>query len=87
MRRAHISEAEILYASTVPPALREKDPAHALKEGAEVRVTADQGGDGEWRAIRVEILKVRRRRPRPKVQPTRKTAALQPQSDGLQPVS
>lgn len=72
LRRAEVSQATIIYASSVPQNLREQVPARSLKEGAEVRVTASQDGKGEWRASRVEILKVRasQHRPRPRVQPT-----------------
>lgn len=71
LRRAEISHAQVLYASSVPARLRAKDPERGLKEGAEVRVTASQDGDGEWRASRVEILKVQREheRKRPRVRP------------------
>ena len=58
LRRAEVSHAEILYASSVPVRLRQSVPARSLREGAEVRVTASQDGNGEWRASRVEILKV-----------------------------
>jgi hypothetical protein len=71
LRRAEVSHAEVLYASSVPVRLRAKDPSRGLKEGAEVRVTASQDGKGEWRASRVEILKVREshHRKRPQVRP------------------
>ena len=71
LRRAEISHAQVRYAESVPVRLRAKDPELGLKEGAEVRVTASQDGDGEWRASRVEILKVQRerRRNRPRVRP------------------
>ena len=71
LRRAEVSHARILYASSVPLSLREQVPARGLKEGAEVRVTASQDGNGEWRASRVEILKVRQvhRPKRPQVRP------------------
>lgn len=71
LRRAEVSHARILYASSVPLSLREQEPAHGLKEGAEVRVTASQDGNGEWRASRVEILKVREqhRRKGPQLRP------------------
>lgn len=71
LRRAEISHAHVLYANTVPLRLRAKDPEQSLKEGAEVRVTASQDGDGEWRASQVEILKVEseHHRKRPRVRP------------------
>ena len=78
LRRAEVSHAHVLYADSVPLRLRAKDPEQSLKEGAEVRVTASQDGDGEWRASRVEILKVREfhHRKRPQVRP----AAERPRS-------
>ena len=77
LRRAEVSHARVLYASSVPQSQREPVPAHGLKEGAEVRVTASQDGNGEWRASQVEILKVRqsRRRKRPQLRPAKDRAA------------
>ena len=74
LRRAEVSHARVLYAGSVPLRLRAKDPAKGLKEGAEVRVTASQDGDGEWRASRVEILKAGAmlRRNRPQARPAAK---------------
>ena len=71
LRRAEVSHARVLYAGSVPERLREQIPARSLKEGVEVRVTASQDGNGEWRASRVEILKVRQKhhRQRPQVRP------------------
>ena len=72
LRRAEVSHATVIYASTVPQSLRNQVPARSLREGAEVRVTASQDGKGEWRASRVEILRVKapHHRQRPHVQPT-----------------
>ena len=58
LRRVEISRARVLYAPSVPAADRAKNPAQDLIPGAEVRVTAVQDGNGEWRASRVEILKI-----------------------------
>ncbi|MGE5205318.1 MAG: hypothetical protein ACM3PW_06865 [Chlamydiota bacterium] len=71
LRRAKVTHARILYAASVPLSLREQVPARGLKEGAEVRVTASQDGNGEWRASRVEILRVRQQhqRKRPQLRP------------------
>lgn len=52
-----ISHARITYDEDVPAANRSGKSADALTTGAEVRVTAEQGSDGEWRASKVEILK------------------------------
>jgi hypothetical protein len=56
-RRVDISHAQISYDDDVPAADRVPKREEALTAGAEVRVTAEQGSDGEWRASSVEILK------------------------------
>lgn len=61
IRRARISSAHVAYDRRVPPSLRRARPRDALVEGAEVRVTAEQGRDGEWQASRVDILTTARR--------------------------
>lgn len=58
VRRVALAHAEIIYAEDVSAGEREKDPARSLIPGAEVRVTAEQDGSGEWRAQRIEILKI-----------------------------
>ena len=62
LRRVEISRARVIYADTVPLAERDADASADLSTGAEVRVTAEQDGAGEWRATRIEILRVPRRR-------------------------
>ena len=57
-RRVEISHAQVSYDEEVPAAERRPKPEEALVVGTEVRVTAEQGSDGEWRASEVEILKV-----------------------------
>ncbi len=64
LRKVEVSRAQVVYAASVPAADRAGDPAQDLIPGAEVRVTAEQDGDGEWRASRVEILKISRRQNR-----------------------
>ena len=56
-RRVEISRADVSYDEDVPQANRAKNPSEALVPGAEVRVTAEQGSDGEWTASTIEILK------------------------------
>jgi len=56
-RRVDISHAQIAYDEDVPAATRLTKPEDSLAPGAEVRVTAEQDSDGEWKAARVEILK------------------------------
>ena len=56
-RRVEISRARVTYDEDIPAADRHGNPADALVPGAEVRVSAEQGSDGEWKASRIEILK------------------------------
>jgi hypothetical protein len=56
-RKVEISRARVTYDDAVPAAQRRGEPADALAPGAEVRVSAEQGADGEWKASRIEILK------------------------------
>ncbi|MCI0351677.1 MAG: hypothetical protein L0Z53_19830 [Acidobacteriales bacterium] len=58
LRRVALAGAVVVYSDQIPSQQREKDPANALSAGAEVRVTAEQDEGGEWRALRIEILKV-----------------------------
>jgi hypothetical protein len=56
VRRVEISHAQVEYDEDVPATKRLRNPQDAVKVGAEVRITAEQGSDGEWRASQVEIL-------------------------------
>jgi hypothetical protein len=56
VRRVEVSHARVEYDEDVPAARRSSNPQEDLKAGAEVRITAEQGSDGEWRASRIEIL-------------------------------
>ncbi len=56
-RRVDISHASVSYDASVPAASRGRSPENALTAGVEVRVIAEEGTNGEWRARRVEILK------------------------------
>jgi hypothetical protein len=56
-RRVEIAHARVAYDEAVPAAERRSKPEDALVIGTEVRVTAEQGSDGEWKASDVEILK------------------------------
>lgn len=60
LRKVGVSRARVVYAASVPAAERAADPALDLVQGAEVRVTAEQDGAGEWRASRVEIVRIQR---------------------------
>ena len=56
-RRVDILHARVIYDEDVPAAQRRPKPEEELTPGTEVRVEAEQGSDGEWRATQVEILK------------------------------
>jgi hypothetical protein len=56
VRRVDISHALVEYDEDVPMASRSRNPQDALKPGVDVRITAEQGSDGEWRASRIEIM-------------------------------
>lgn len=58
LRKVGISGAEVLYGKAVPRSQRMKDPRKSLTHGVEVEVTAEQDGEGEWRATRIEILRL-----------------------------
>ena len=61
LRRVALASAAVVYSDQVPSHQREKQPANSLFPGTEVRVTAEQDGNGEWRALRIEILKIAER--------------------------
>ena len=58
LRKVEISRARVVYAESVPSRERARDPKQDLAQGAEVRITAEQDSDGEWRASQVEILQI-----------------------------
>lgn len=57
IRRVDISHAAVGYDEAVPADRRKASARELLVVGAEVRVTAEEDNDGEWRASRVEIIK------------------------------
>jgi len=58
LRRVEDSHAAIVFGEAVPASQRHKCDLDCLTAGQEVKVTAEQDGSGEWRAKRVEILKL-----------------------------
>jgi hypothetical protein len=59
LRRVEVAHAEIVYGEEVPASSqRHNCNSDCLIKGQEVRITAHQDASGEWRAKRVEILKV-----------------------------
>lgn len=66
VRRVEISQAQIKFNDSVPAGERRSGMRVAdIKEGAEVRITAEQDGAGEWRASEIEILKITIELPEP----------------------
>jgi hypothetical protein len=68
VRRVGISRAQVVYGEAVPAAERQKTPS--IASGTEVRVTAQQDKDGEWRATRIEILNLHAQ---PPVEPSQRS--------------
>ena len=58
LRKVEISRAHVTYATSVPSSERVEEPSVALVHGTEVRVTAEQDSSGEWRAAKIEILRL-----------------------------
>ncbi|MGC2698344.1 MAG: hypothetical protein WA738_21360 [Candidatus Angelobacter sp.] len=58
LRRVEVSHAAIVFGDEVPAHQRHKCNSDCLGAGQEVRVTARQDAAGEWRANRVEILRL-----------------------------
>jgi hypothetical protein len=58
LRRVEVSNAVVIFGDEVPVSQRRKCNAECLSAGLEIRVTARQDSQGEWRAKRVEILKL-----------------------------
>lgn len=58
MRRVNIQKCRVRFGADVPPSQRVANAFESLKDSAEVRVTAEQGNDGEWVASDIVILKL-----------------------------
>jgi len=58
LRRVEVAHAEIVYGEEIPASERHNCNVDCLRAGQEVRITAHQDSSGEWRAKRVEILKM-----------------------------
>lgn len=61
VRRVRITGAKVYYADSIPAAQRIKTPLECLQEHPEVKVTAEQARNGEWKAQEIEIVKLSRR--------------------------
>lgn len=58
LRRVEVAHAQVAFGDNVPVSQRRKCDFHCLEVGQEVRIVAEQDGQGEWRAKRVEILRL-----------------------------
>ena len=58
LRRVEVSHASIVFSKSLPDSQRHKCGVECLTPGQEVRVTAEQDRSGEWRAKRIEIIRV-----------------------------
>lgn len=58
LRRVEVSHAEIVFSSETHVSQKHKCNSECISPGQEIRVTAEQDHSGEWRAKRVEILKL-----------------------------
>jgi len=63
LRKVGVNGARVVYDDAVPRGERQRQPQMSMRLGAEIRVTADQDGDGEWRASKIEILKLKAAEP------------------------
>ena len=58
LRRVEVAHAVIVFGKNVPVSQRHKCDFHCLEVGQEVRIVAEKDGQGEWRAKRIEILRL-----------------------------
>jgi hypothetical protein len=58
LRRVEVAHAEIVLKANSSADRSRRCTLDCLSAGQEIRVTAEQDGSGEWRAKRVEILKL-----------------------------
>ncbi|MBV8206298.1 MAG: hypothetical protein JO041_05860 [Acidobacteria bacterium] len=56
LRKVEVGQARVVYSEYIPPEKRQKRATDSLKAGAEIRVLAEENGDGLWRARQIEIL-------------------------------
>lgn len=61
IRRVRVTGAKVYYADTIPVSQRITSALQCLQEHPEVRVTAEQAGNGEWKAQEIAIVRLSRR--------------------------
>jgi hypothetical protein len=62
LRRVEVAHAVIVFGNEIPASQKHECDMRCLEVGQEVRVLAEQDSKGEWRAKRVEILRLITRR-------------------------
>jgi hypothetical protein len=60
VRRVRVTGAKVYYADSVPVSQRIKRAVECLQEHPEVKVTAEQAGNGEWKAQEIAIIRLSR---------------------------
>ena len=58
LRRVEVAHADVVFGQQVPASEQHPCRMDCIEVGQEVRVTAEQDTSGEWRAKRVEILRL-----------------------------
>lgn len=71
LRKVGVEHAQVVYDPAIPRSSRERSAELSMKAGAEVRVTADQDKEHEWRASKVEILRLKSAEP--VIEPSRRS--------------
>ena len=61
IRRVRVTGAKVYYADSVPVSQRITSALECLHQHPEVKVTAEQAGNGEWKAQEIVIVKLSRR--------------------------
>jgi len=62
LRRVEVAHAVIVFTPGILPTQQSKCRMECLAAGQEVRITAEQDSNGEWRAKKVEILRLTAKR-------------------------
>lgn len=58
LRRVEVAHAIVVFGQQVPASQQHNCRMECIQPGQEIRVTAEQDSNGEWRAKRVEILQL-----------------------------
>ena len=58
VRRVDINDAKVSFGAEMKKRDKAMKPEDAIREGAELRVTASLDGEGDWKASRVEVVRV-----------------------------